>query len=106
MGTQLSTEQDNLNTTIASQLVVAMCSAWFNQERDTDSDGYHQTDIHVSSVAAADMEIPRTCKELRLWYRARYQPMSDQVPSDEDLMSARGFLARAARDGLSIGVSF
>lgn len=103
MGCQISAGSESINTSGLSWLVVRMCDQWYDQERDTDSDGRYQEQVDKTSVKQADKYWPTDHGELVEKFKEQYP---DELPFFlQDLYDAREFIAKAAQGDHYISMS-
>jgi hypothetical protein len=96
MGCQIHAGPHEINTSRASWLVAEMCRPWFDQKRDTDSDGWYQDSVANSSIKAADAEVPADLNAYLMWRTDLGFEGGDDV-DDEDFRHARDFIAAVAK---------
>lgn len=107
MGCQLRTETQKINYSRGAWLVVEMCSPWFDRERDTDSDGYHQDRIDESSVKSAAEELPDTLAQYLAWRIGKGMPTRTNCDwTQEDYQVAVQFVRTAAQWSEWVFVSY
>lgn len=96
MGCQISAGPHQINTSRAAWLVAEMCEPWFDRERDTDGDGWHQEWVRNSSIRSADAVIPHTASEYVSW-RARMGLDAVVDFTDDEFSWARRFVSDVAK---------
>lgn len=111
MSCQISSGDFEINTSQASWMVAHMCSEWFDQERDTDSDGTYQNQVSSDAIQKSDAKWPKDERAVYTQYlleffdnykRAR-SVWKDLVAFErdfkKDLMTARIFIMNVAPTG-------
>jgi len=83
---------------------MALTERWLIRERDCDSDGWHQSSIDASSMAALDRESPAGAREFRAYCAQFAKNLSDEM-SDEELEEVRCFVRQAAATGKDVWCS-
>lgn len=108
MGCQIMTGKHSINFSDGAWLAAEMCSPWFDQERDTDSDGYQQVQVAASSIKAADSEVPNTVSEYIEWRAAKgIIPFARRNELGQaEFNAVRAFIRDVAADGDDAWLSY